>query len=64
MTARQGREMILFRPRFLEPPRIEEENPDPPSYAVEVTTPEREISAWATPVSLAIWRSASSALCV
>jgi uncharacterized protein len=42
MTARQGREMILFRPRFLEPPRIEEENPDPASYAVEVTTPERE----------------------
>jgi uncharacterized protein len=42
MTARQGREMILFRPRFLDPPRIEEENPDPASYAVEVTTPERE----------------------
>lgn len=42
MTARQGRELILFRPRFLEPPRIEEENPDPASYAVEVTTPERE----------------------
>ena len=42
MTARQAREMILFRPRFLDPPRIEEENPDPASYAVEVTTPERK----------------------
>ena len=43
MTARQGRELILFRPRFLEAPKIEEENPDPASYAVEVSTPEREV---------------------
>jgi uncharacterized protein YcbX len=26
MTARQGRELILFRPRFLDPPAIDEEN--------------------------------------
>lgn len=42
MTARQGREMILFRPRFLDPPAIEEETPDPARYTVEVATPEGE----------------------
>jgi uncharacterized protein len=42
MTGRQGHEMILFRPRFLDPPAIEEENPDAARYAVEVTTPEGE----------------------
>src|ERR1700685_2909726 len=42
MTARQGRELILFRPRFLDPPAIDEENPDTARYAVEVTTPEGE----------------------
>ncbi|MGA2846197.1 MAG: MOSC N-terminal beta barrel domain-containing protein, partial [Candidatus Acidiferrales bacterium] len=42
MTGRQGPELILFRPRFLDPPAIEEENPDAARYAVEVTTPEGE----------------------
>jgi uncharacterized protein YcbX len=42
MTARQGHEMILFRPRFLHPPPMEEENPDAVRYAIEVTTPEGE----------------------
>jgi uncharacterized protein len=42
MTARQGRELILFRPRFLDPPAIDEENPDTARYAIEVTTPEGE----------------------
>lgn len=42
MTARQGRELILFRPRFLDPPPLEEQDPDAASYATEVTTPEGE----------------------
>jgi uncharacterized protein YcbX len=42
MTARQGRELILFRPRFLDPPPLEEQNPDAASYATEVITPEGE----------------------
>ena len=42
MTARQGRELILFRPRFLDPPALEDENPEAARYAIEVTTPEGE----------------------
>jgi len=42
MTGRQGHELILFRPRFLDPPPITEENPDAERYATEVTTPEGE----------------------
>jgi len=42
MTGRQGHELILFRPRFLDPPAIEDENPDAARYAIEVITPEGE----------------------
>jgi MOSC domain-containing protein len=42
MTGRQGHELILFRPRFLDPPPVTEENPDAERYATEVTTPEGE----------------------
>jgi len=34
----QGHELILFRPQFLDPPPIDEQNPDPEQYRVEVTT--------------------------
>jgi len=40
MTARQGHDMILFRPRYLNPPSSEDEIPDPARYAMEVSTPE------------------------
>lgn len=40
MTARQGRDMILFRPRFLDPPPVDDAIPDPSRYAVEITSPE------------------------
>lgn len=42
MTARQGHDMILFRPRFLDAPPIEQEIPDTERFATEVTTPEGE----------------------
>jgi len=42
MTGRQGREMILFRPRFLAAPAPDDEQPNPERYAIEVTTPEGE----------------------
>jgi uncharacterized protein len=42
MTGRQAREMILFRPRFLEPPRTDDNIPPVEQYAIEVTTPEGE----------------------
>jgi uncharacterized protein len=40
MTGRQGHEMILFRPRFIEAIQPEDEIPRAEQYAVEVTTPE------------------------
>jgi uncharacterized protein YcbX len=43
MTGRQGRDMILFRARFLAPPPQPKGNGNPPAaevYALEVTTPE------------------------
>jgi len=42
MTGRQSREMILFQPRFLEPPRTDDNIPPIEQYAVEVATPEGE----------------------
>ena len=42
MSARQAHEMILFHPRFLDPPAIEDEIPDHARYAVEVVAPEGE----------------------
>jgi len=42
MTGRQGHEMILFRPRFLDAPAIDDETPRAERYATEVTTPEGE----------------------
>jgi uncharacterized protein len=42
MTGRQGHDMILFRPRFLDAPPIELEIPDTERFATEVTTPEGE----------------------
>jgi len=42
MTARQGRDMILFRPRFLHATEIEQDIPDAPSYAMEIVSPEGE----------------------
>lgn len=40
MTGRQAREMILFRPQFLEAPCTNDNIPAVERYAVEVTTPE------------------------
>ena len=40
MTARQARDMLLFRPRFLHPQAVEKEIPDPARYEVEVMSPE------------------------
>jgi uncharacterized protein len=40
MTGRQAREMVLFRPRFVEPPRTDDNLPPVEQYAVEVTTPD------------------------
>jgi uncharacterized protein len=40
MTGRQGHEMILFRPGFLDAPSVAEEIPDAERYAAEVVTPE------------------------
>lgn len=42
MTGRQGREMILFRPRFLVAPAPDDGQPHPERYGVEVTAPEGE----------------------
>lgn len=42
MTGRQAREMILFRPRFLESLRTDDNIPPIEQYAVEVETPEGE----------------------
>jgi uncharacterized protein YcbX len=42
MTARKAREWLLLRPRFLDPPRVEEEIPAVERYAAEVLTPEGE----------------------
>ncbi|MGB0035755.1 MAG: MOSC domain-containing protein [Candidatus Acidiferrales bacterium] len=42
MTGRQGHELILFRPRFLESPTTAEEYLDAGQFAAEVTTPEGE----------------------
>ncbi|HYL67885.1 MAG TPA: MOSC N-terminal beta barrel domain-containing protein, partial [Candidatus Limnocylindria bacterium] len=42
MTGRQGPEMILFRPRLLDPPPAAEEHPRADSFAVAVTMPEGE----------------------
>lgn len=42
MTARKGREWILFHPRFLDPAPATEETPFPERYTVEVVTPEGE----------------------
>lgn len=42
MTARQAHDWLLFRPRFLEPPTIEEETPCTDRYAVEVVSPQGE----------------------
>jgi uncharacterized protein len=42
MTGRQGHEMILFRPRWLDHLQASDEFPSPEQYAIEVTTPESE----------------------
>jgi len=42
MTARKAREWLLLRPRFLDPPSVEEEIPAVERYAAEVVTPEGE----------------------
>lgn len=42
MTGRQGHEMILFRPRFVEPLEAGDQIPRAEQYAVEVTAPEGE----------------------
>ena len=42
MSARQAHEMILFRPRFLDPPRTDDDIPRVLRYEAEVTTPEGE----------------------
>jgi MOSC domain-containing protein len=40
MTARQAREMILFRPQLLAPPSVADEHPARENFRAEVTTPE------------------------
>jgi uncharacterized protein len=42
MTGRQGHDLILFRPRFLDAPPIQQEVPDTERFATEVTTPDGE----------------------
>jgi len=42
MTGRQGREMVLFRPRFLAAPTTDDGQPKAERYAIEITTPEGE----------------------
>jgi uncharacterized protein YcbX len=42
MSARQAREWLLLRPRFLDPPSVEEVAPAAERYATEVVTPEGE----------------------
>jgi uncharacterized protein len=38
MTARQGHELVLFRPQFPDPPPPAEESPDPANYRIDVIT--------------------------
>jgi uncharacterized protein len=40
MTARQARDWLLFQPRFLDPPAIDEEIPSADRYAAEVVSPQ------------------------
>jgi uncharacterized protein YcbX len=42
MTARQTREWLLLRPRFLDPPAVEEEIAGADRYAAEMVTPDGE----------------------
>ncbi len=42
MTARQAHDWLLMRPRFLDPPAIEDEIPGTERYAAEVATPQGE----------------------
>ena len=42
MTGRQGREMLLYRPRFLAAPGADDGQPNADRFATEVTTPEGE----------------------
>ena len=42
MTARKAHEWLLLRPRFLDPPPVEEDIPAASRYAAEVVTPEGE----------------------
>ena len=43
MTGRQGPPMILFCPRFVAEPPLEEEHPRAEQFALEVTTPEGKV---------------------
>src|SRR5580700_10101028 len=40
MTARQARDWLLFQPRFLDPPAIDEEIPGADRYAADVVSPQ------------------------
>ena len=42
MTARQAHDWLLLRPRFLNPPSVEEPDPAAERYTIEVVTPEGE----------------------
>jgi uncharacterized protein YcbX len=42
LTARQVEEMLLFQPRFLSPPEMTAQHPDPARYRLQVTTPQTE----------------------
>lgn len=42
MTGRQGREMVLFRPRFIAAPVAGDGQPSAEQFAAEITTPEGE----------------------
>ena len=42
ITGRLRRDLILFHPRFLSPPPVEQEIPDESHFAMEVVTPEGE----------------------
>lgn len=43
MTARQAHEMLLFKPRFVQPPEAAAERPEPGRYEIQVRTPEDEL---------------------
>lgn len=45
MTAREGHEMLLFTPRFEQPPDPADAHPGPARYRIEVTTPEGKVFA-------------------